>query len=514
MKGIIKNLTVIFVLTFYVYKLWAMPDSGKEKVCKAESFKSIPSVERINMEPIKRYPLNPHYFLYGEKPLTLMTVGEHYSSLVNRNFDYEAYYDVLQSYGLNQTRVFSGSYTGPSDKGSPLILEGKRSFIAPWAWSNEQGGHFGYKFDLSKWNPEYFKRLKDMLTSAGKHGVIVEMVLFCSYYEERDWKASPLNPENNVQGVGALRHEHRALTLANPELVDYQKKLVRKIVKECRDFDNVYFEIANEPYWSHRDNPNVTPEERGAWHNVMINEVVQAEKNLPSQMRHMIAVNDAHESIDIKDVSVINFHYIATGGFIGAIKGAEKFYSSGKALVFDETEFKGTRRAARYNADDARVEAWEFMTGGGSGYSNLGLTSYRMDNPTGNSPHADSLRLEISNLKRFIEGLDLSRTFRDTTVLVGGITENVHHSELTELGNKYILYFHQSIVKKESAYTTVSGSYCVNPQVKLPVGKYVAEWINPYDLKVLKSAEIISDGETVLLNSPVYAIDIALVIHK
>jgi hypothetical protein len=463
-------------------------------------------------EPIKLYPLNSHYFLFRGKPVTLMTVGEHYSSLVNRNFDYETYFTELQKYGLNQTRIFSGSYVGPSDKGSPLQLEGKHVFIAPWNFSKEKGGPYGNKFDLDKWNTEYFKRLKDVLTSAGKHGVVVEMVLFCSYYEDRDWDASPFNPGNNIQGVGKLDHAHKALTLTNSELTGYQKRLVNKIMKECSDFDNVYFEIANEPYWSHRG--GVTPEERGAWHNVMIAEALKAENRLPVNKRHMIAVNDAHQSVDIKGVSVINFHYVATGGFVGGINGVKQFYHSGKALMVDETEFVGTRRVPQYNAADARVEAWEFMVGGGGGYGNLALTSYNVKNPAGKSAHADSLKQEISNLKKFIEGLNLAETFRDTTLLAGGIPDNIHFSSLTSEKQKYVLYFHTGTLIKQPAYTTFPGHFTLAPLLKLPSGKYTASWINPYDLHVLKSEEIDSEKEISQLSSPEFAIDIVLVITK
>lgn len=503
---------MIVFLAFMSICTFANSNFNKRVNLSGENIGVLTPVERSNQGPIRQFEGNPHYFFFRGKPITLMTVGEHYSSLVNRNFPYEVYFDKLQQYGLNQTRIFSGSYVGPADKGSPLVFNGNRSFIAPWKWSKEQGGHYGLKFDLNKWNPEYFKRLRDVLTSASKRDIVVEMVLFCSYYEDSDWKATPFNPENNIQGVGQLEHAHKSLTLANEKLVDYQKKLVRKIISECRDFDNVYFEIANEPYWSHRG--GVTPEERGAWHNVMINEALKAESHLPSNRRHMIAVNDAHASVHIADVSIINFHYITSGGFIGGIGGLKKFYHSGKALMLDETEFLKTHRVPRYNANDARVEAWEFMIGGGSGYGNLALTSYGVKNPTADTPHADSLRVEIGNLKKLIEGLNLSQTHRDTTVLAGGIPSHIQSASLSSENKKYILYFHTGQQIKKPAYTTFPGKFTVSPQLKLPSGKYTAKWINPYDLTTIKTVEIIVGKESIVLNSPEFAIDIFIEVER
>lgn len=40
----------------------------------------------------------------------------------------------------------------------------------------------GNKFDLDKWDPEYFARLNDFITEAGARGIVVEVRLFNSEY--------------------------------------------------------------------------------------------------------------------------------------------------------------------------------------------------------------------------------------------------------------------------------------------------------------------------------------------
>ena len=74
-------------------------------------------------------------------------------------------------------------------------------------------------------------------------------MLFSSYYGD-GWPLSPLNAANNVNGIGAAPKQ-KANTLGNGELLAEQEKLVRKIVEELRDFDNVYYEIQNEPWADH-----------------------------------------------------------------------------------------------------------------------------------------------------------------------------------------------------------------------------------------------------------------------
>ncbi len=126
--------------------------------------------QQESRSPISLHPDNPHYFLFRGKPMVLITSGEHYGAVLNLDFDYVAYLDELESQGMNHTRTFSGVYREiPSSfriTDNPLAPKPNR-YNCPWARS-EQPGYFdgGNKFDLSKWSPAYFKRLKDFMTHA------------------------------------------------------------------------------------------------------------------------------------------------------------------------------------------------------------------------------------------------------------------------------------------------------------------------------------------------------------
>jgi len=110
-------------------------------------------------QPIKLHPANPHYFLFNGRPTILITSAEHYGAVVNKDFDYVPYLDTLQSYGMNYTRIYMGAMFEPQGKfikGNPLGPK-PWSLVVPWARSNQPGYLFGgNKFDLDKWNPEYF----------------------------------------------------------------------------------------------------------------------------------------------------------------------------------------------------------------------------------------------------------------------------------------------------------------------------------------------------------------------
>ena len=120
----------------------------------------------------------------------------------------------------------------------------------PWARSATPGAaDGGNKFDLAQWDPAYFERLRGFVADAAARGIVVEVVLFSSYYGD-GWPGSPLNAANNVNAVGAIP-KAKANTLDNGNLLAEQEKTVRKIVEALAAFDNVYYEIQNEPWADH-----------------------------------------------------------------------------------------------------------------------------------------------------------------------------------------------------------------------------------------------------------------------
>jgi hypothetical protein len=139
-------------------------------------------------KPIELHPENPHYFLWRGKPTILITSGEHYGGVINRDFDYRKYFKTLESVGFNLTRTFSGAYC-ESVKSFNIqnntLAPVKNRLICPWARSEKPGyDNGGNKFDLTKWDTAYFERLRNFVSEAGKRGIVVELVLFCPFYED------------------------------------------------------------------------------------------------------------------------------------------------------------------------------------------------------------------------------------------------------------------------------------------------------------------------------------------
>jgi hypothetical protein len=137
------------------------------------------------MEPIRLDPQNPRYFRYGGKTTALITSGEHYGSVINADFDSRMYLKTLQADGLNYTRIFGGSYVEVPASSFGIkrntLAPASGKLILPWARSGEPGyAGGGDKFDLDKWDPEYFRRLDHFLSEAEGSGIAVEISLFSS----------------------------------------------------------------------------------------------------------------------------------------------------------------------------------------------------------------------------------------------------------------------------------------------------------------------------------------------
>jgi hypothetical protein len=234
---------------------------------------------------------NPRWLEWRGRAVALVTSAEHYGAVLNSDFDFRRYLDTLEHDGMNYTRVFAGSYVEPQgafgiQRNTLAPTTGK--FLAPWARSDRPGYvGGGNKFDLERFSPEYLARLKAFIGEADKRGIVVQLTLFCSTYGDKQWAIHPLNPGNNIQAL-AVPAWQKLHTLppetdlekarkANPAFA-VQERLTRWLVRELNAFDNLFFEIQNEPWAdNHALGEVINPYllDRQAWPNAV--EVTSAE---------------------------------------------------------------------------------------------------------------------------------------------------------------------------------------------------------------------------------------------
>ena len=197
---------------------------------------------------IRVHPENPRYFLFRGKPLALITASEHYGSVMNRPFDYVKYLDDAAKHKITLTRTFllfreQQSSRNPSSPCKPESPD----YIAPFPRTGPGKAMDGEPvYDLDRWNPEYFDRLHRFLDAASKRGIVVELTVFSNTYADSVWALNPFRAENNLQKAGKIEWQDY-ISLKDADLTRRQEAYARKIVQETSEYDNVYYEICNEP---------------------------------------------------------------------------------------------------------------------------------------------------------------------------------------------------------------------------------------------------------------------------
>jgi hypothetical protein len=443
--------------------------------------------------PIALHPANPHYFVWRGQPTILITSAEHYGAVLNSDFDYRRYLDTLAADGMNYTRVFSGAYVEPSGAfniARNTLAPATGRFLAPWARSGDPGyANGGNKFDLSRWDTAYFERLKSLVRYAADKKIVVEITLFCPMYEELQWSLSPMNAVNNINGIGSVTRTNVYTLDGDGRLLDVQVALTRKLVTELNEFDNVFFEICNEPYFG-----GVTM----AWQHRIADTIVETERALPA--KHLIAQNIANKSARIAKphpaVSIFNFHYATPPETVGLNAALEKVIGD------DETGFRGTSDTLY------RSEAWEFILAGGGLYNNLdysfaagyedGTFEYPSTQPGGGSRQ---LRRQLRVLREFMNGFDFVRMSPNPSIVKDGVPVGGAVRALVALGEAIAVYIRKPLKGESQATSSI--------QIDLPSGQWQTEWIETTTGAVAKSQNV-DGGGVRTLDVPAYDVDIAL----
>jgi len=447
----------------------------------------LPALLVAQANPIALNRQNPHYFEFHARPAVLITSAEHYGALINTDFDFLTYLDALHADGLNLTRVFSGAYVEP--QGAFHIAENTLApppgrYLCPWKRSNVPGyANGGNKFDLSQWDPRYFARLRKILSAAAKRHIVVEFTFFCPFYDESEWTLSPLNPINNINHLGAISRQEVYSPNQTNVLWSVEEKMVRKIIKTLKDYDNLIYEICNEPYAG--DIP-------ASWQHHLATVISQTEAQY--KIHHLITQNIANKSAKINDpdplVSVFNFHYASP-----PLTVYENF-SLNKVIGNNETGFNG-------QADSTyRRVAWQFILAGGGLFNNLdysfaagheqGTFQYPPSQPGGGSA---ALRKQLGYLKHFVERFDFTRLHPDSTFIRGPLPDTATLYVLSEVGHQYAAY--------------ITGGHQMTIHCNLPPGGYQIQWMNPVTGQYTEKRELKSEGNC-LLTTPVFHQDLAL----
>ncbi len=339
------------------------------------------------------------------------------------------------------------------------------------------------------------------MKQAAERNIMIEFTLFGNQYSDGIYKWSPLHPDNNIQYIG-IKGKDAFLSfqsLNDTALVAKQDAMVIKIVKELNDFDNLYFEVSNEPYNEVKDSALVDK-----WHVHIAKLIRETEERLPK--KHLIASNQA--IVDHPEINIASYHYV----HIPHAPGYDSLLSLNKVISMNET--MGSLKDE--DANDVRVEAWDFILRGGGVYNNLSW-EYTPASPTG-TPGADTVRQYLQCLQKFISSFDYTKMKYSPALLIK-VPDSAITRLLSEPGSQYALYIHHSapaIANPAPAteiwkYEACTSLFRDTVALYLKAGRYRARWYNTSTGKWMGKQVRWKQGEgSHIFYTPLFTTDIAL----
>lgn len=290
------------------------------------------------MGPLRVSTANSRYFTNDSGRTILLTGAHTWQNLQDSShsislpaFDYLAYLDFLVANNHNFFRLWAWeqprwSLDSPNDnfRFSPIPYQRVGSDLATDGLP---------KFDLTKFNQEYFDRLRERAVAAGQRGIYVSIMLFNGWSVAADkgvpggqnpWRSHPFNRANNVNGIdGDLNGDssgEEVHELAIPAITTIQEAYIRKVIDTVNDLDNVLYEISNE-----------SDGESTQWQYHMINFIKNYELGKPKQ--HPVGMTSEYPNGNNADLYSSPADWISLNGDVNNPPAAD-----GRKIILADTD--------------------------------------------------------------------------------------------------------------------------------------------------------------------------------
>jgi hypothetical protein len=246
---------------------------------------------------IRPYAKNPYYWQYKGAPVLLLggTVEDNLFQIR----DMIAHLDLLASVGGNYVR----NTMSARDPGNVQ------------AFSKAEDGQ---KYNLDRFNDEYWRRFERLLVETAKRDIVVQIEIWATFDYYRDlWSRCPFHPKNNVNytaeesGVPLVVNSHpvraqndffRSAPSAKNLVVvrRYQERFVAKLLEHSLKYDHVLYCMDNETA--------VTPTWGAYWANLIRQAAARRGKQVEvTEMWDNWNINHAHHNATVDHPETYTF---------------------------------------------------------------------------------------------------------------------------------------------------------------------------------------------------------------
>ena len=215
-----------------------------------------------NKGPLRVSKTNPRYFTNDSGRAVYLTGFHTWDNLVDmvssgsqKSFDFARYLQLMKSYNNNFIRLWAWELTNWNTSGNKEDEPVKLSVSPhPWLRTGPETAHDNKpKFDLARFDPEYFSRLEERIRLADNSGIYVAIMLFEGWglqFSPGAFENHPFHRDNNINGIngdadgnGSGTEIH---TLGIRAITSLQEAYVKHVIDIVNKYDNVLYEISNE----------------------------------------------------------------------------------------------------------------------------------------------------------------------------------------------------------------------------------------------------------------------------
>ncbi len=212
--------------------------------------------------PLKVSTTNSHFFTDNSGKAILLTGSHTWANFQDiyeeekKLFNWKGYLDFMEEEHHNYMRFWVWEHA------SRMAFTESMVHIEPLPYQRTGKGlapDGKPKYDLDKWNQEYFDRMRTRVIEAGQRGIYVSIMLFQGWSQNKlgiknadPFLSHPFNKANNSNGIEALNSNTDEAgkptlhSLGNKSVLQRQEAYVKKVIETVNDLDNVLYEVINE----------------------------------------------------------------------------------------------------------------------------------------------------------------------------------------------------------------------------------------------------------------------------
>lgn len=199
------------------------------------------------------------HFTYHGKPLLSFGTFSDFVFYVSKDaYDYKLWADWSADHGMNHVRAYlPGSWTYIE-----YLTRQNGGFTENILFPYMETSPGSRQFDLTKFNPAYWKRFREQCEYLQSKGIIIDLLMLNGWQfytwspevRKLDWGGHFYNPANNINSftdhLGGRDHNrlkfYHSVADEHDELLQTQKAYFEKIITVTHDLDNIYYELVHE----------------------------------------------------------------------------------------------------------------------------------------------------------------------------------------------------------------------------------------------------------------------------